>query len=89
MNLFTQHPHDQGVSYFEHLDFALGIAWRLLCSVIAFAVHAVLPFIGIDRKLDLESTSAFLLERNRFIECAAELNRENPAFLREAMASKQ
>ena len=71
MSTFTDHPHAQGVTYFEHWAFAMGIAWRLLTSVIAFALHAVLPFITIERRFDLEATSAFLLERNRFIETAA------------------
>ena len=71
MTIFTEHPHAQGVSYFEHWGFAIGIAWRLLRSVLAFAVHALLPFITIERQFDLEATSAFLLERNEFIETAA------------------
>lgn len=71
MTIFTQHPHDQGISYFEHWGFAMGIAWRLLRSVLAFAIHALLPWITIEKQLDLEATSAFLLERNDFIETAA------------------
>jgi hypothetical protein len=71
MTIFTEHPHAQGVSYFEHAQFAIGIAWRLLRSVLAFTLHAALPFITIDRQFDLEATSAFLLERNHFIETAA------------------
>lgn len=71
MKAFTDHPHSQGVSYFEHWSFAMGIAWRLLQSVVAFAVHAMLPFISIERQFDLEATSRFLLERNRFIEASA------------------
>ncbi len=71
MNAFTDHPHQQGVTYFEHWSFAMGIAWRLLCSVVEFALHALLPCITIQRRFDLEATSAFLLERNRFIETAA------------------
>ena len=72
MTLFTQHPHDQGITYIEHWIFAMGIAWRLLRSVVAFAVHGTLPFITIDRKYDLEATSAYLLGQNEFIEAAAE-----------------
>lgn len=71
MTMLTDHPHAQGVTYFEHWGFAFGIAWRLLRSVVAFALHALLPFIPIDRQFDLEATSAFLLERNDFIEAAA------------------
>ena len=71
MSIFTQHPHEQGVTYFEHLAFAAGIAWRLLTSVVAFTLHALCPFITIKREFDLEATSAYLLERNDFIETAA------------------
>jgi len=76
MTIFTRHPHDQGITYFEHWGFAMGIAWRLLCSVWAFAVHAVLPCVTIEKNLDLEATSAYLMERNEFIEAAAEAGRE-------------
>ena len=71
MTVFTQHPHDQGITYFEHWGFAMGIAWRLLRSVLAFAIHALMPWITIEKQFDLEATSAFLLERNHFIETAA------------------
>ena len=71
MKALTDHPHAQGVTYFEHWHFAIGIAWRLLLSVFAFAVHATLPFISIKRRLDLEATSCYLLESNRYIENAA------------------
>jgi len=71
MSKFTEHPHAQGVTYFEHWSFAIGISWRLLRSVMAFTLHALLPFITIERRFDLEATSAFLLERNDFIETAA------------------
>jgi hypothetical protein len=71
MNKFTDHPHAQGITYLEHWIFAMGIAWRLLASVFSFAIHAMLPWITIQRRFDLEATSAFLLERNRFIETAA------------------
>lgn len=71
MTIFTEHPHDQGISYFEHWGFAMGIAWRLFRSVLAFAIHALMPWITIERKFDLEATSVYLLERNNFIETAA------------------
>ncbi len=71
MLTLTDHPHQQGVTYFEHWNFAMGIAWRLLTSVFAFALHAALPFISIEPRLDLEATAAYLNERNHFIEAAA------------------
>jgi hypothetical protein len=70
MNPFTTHPHKQGVTYLEHWCFAMGIAYRLLISVLAFALHAILPFIPISPRFDLEATAAFLAERNRWIESA-------------------
>ena len=70
MNPFTAHPHRQGVTYFEHWCFAMGIACRLLMSVMAFAAHAILPSISIKPRLDLEATAAFLTERNQWIETA-------------------
>jgi hypothetical protein len=69
-NLFTTHPHRQGISYVEHWWFAMGIAFRLLTSVLAFALHATLPFLRIAPRLDLEATAAYLTERNRWIETA-------------------
>jgi hypothetical protein len=70
MNPFTSHTQQQGVSYSEHWGFAMGIACRLLVSVISFAVHAMLPFISINPSHDLEATAAFLEERNHWIETA-------------------
>lgn len=71
MNIFTQHPRAQGISYIEHLGFAMGIARRLLKSVFAFALHAVLPFIPIDPQLDLEATAQFLEDNNDYISTVA------------------
>ena len=79
MKPFTDHPHKQGVTYFEHWGFAMGIAWRLFSSVIAFALHAMLPFICIEPRFDLEVTASFLEERNHFIETAAANRDRNPA----------
>ncbi len=79
MNALTEHPHQQGVTYFEHWAFAMGIAWRLLTTVVAFALHAMLPFISIEPRLDLEATAAFLAERNLFIETAAAKGLARPA----------
>jgi hypothetical protein len=70
MNPFTRHPHQQGISYAEHWLFAMGIAYRLLKSVTAFAVHALFPFVSISRELDLESTAEFITECNQWIESA-------------------
>ena len=70
MNPFTQHTKQQGVTYWQHWCFAMSIAWRLFNSVTAFALHAIFPFIDIEKRLDLEATSAFLLKQNNWIENA-------------------
>lgn len=70
MNPFTHHTQQQGVTYLEHLYFAMGIAYRLIISVIAFAAHALFPFIDIKREHDLEATIAFLSKQNDWIESA-------------------
>ena len=72
MNPLTIHTKEQGVTYWEHWVFAMGIAYRLLSSVVAFVVHAILPFISIESRHDLEATAAFLQERNHWIESARE-----------------
>ena len=85
MNPFTRHPRRQGVTYGEHWRFAMGIAWRLSKSLVAFGVHAVLPFVSIPRELDLESTAAFLLEQNQWIESAAANGVESRALEKELL----
>lgn len=77
MNPFTAHPHHQGVTYFEHWRFAMGIACRLLMSVLAFAAHATLPSISIKPRFDLEATAAFLAERNVWIETSRDTAHRN------------
>ena len=68
MNPFNEHPHQQGISYLQHMCFAIGISSRLFRSVIAFTLHAIFPFIDIQRSLDLEATARFIQEQNNWIE---------------------
>jgi len=68
VNIFTKHTQQQGVSYLEHMSFAVGIAARLLSSVIAFTLHGIFPFIDIKKELDLEETARFINAKNNWIE---------------------
>lgn len=77
MNIFTEHTQERGITYFEHGYFAMSIAMRLFSSVIAFTLHAIFPFIDIERELDLEATIVFLDEHNRWIEGAKAKARSN------------
>ena len=70
MNPFATHPRQQGITYLEHWRFAMSIAYCLFTSAAFYAVHALLPFIPIEPRYDLESTVAYLVERNRWIETA-------------------
>lgn len=72
MKPFTEHPHQQGISYIDHWFFAMGIAYRLVTISFKFALHAILPSIPIEPHFDLQATIAFLYERNRWIENAGE-----------------
>lgn len=74
MTLLTDHPYAQGFTDGTHFAVAAGIAFRLLRSAVAFAIHAILPFVSIEPRLDLEATSAYLLARNRFVEQSALTN---------------
>jgi hypothetical protein len=77
MNPFTAHTQNQGVTYWEHWGFAMGVAYRLMVTVTAFAIHAILPFISIDSNRDLEATAHFLEERNHWIETAHDRRHES------------
>ncbi|MEA3273740.1 MAG: DUF6356 family protein [Pseudomonadota bacterium] len=70
MNPLATHPRQQGVTYLEHWHFAMGIAYFLFTRAASFAVHAMLPFIPIEPRHDLEWTAAYLVERNGWIETA-------------------
>lgn len=83
MNPFTTHTRQQGVTYIEHARFAMGIANRLFISTMVFAVHALMPFIPIKQEHDLEAMTAYLNERNDWIETAKDSarNMKRPEFL--------
>lgn len=48
--------------------FALSIVVRLLQTVGVFTLHAIFPFIDINRSLDLEVTEKFIHMKNDWIE---------------------
>jgi len=77
MNIFTKHTQQQGVTYFEHMFFAVSIAIRLFSSVVAFALHGIFPFIDIRKELDLEATARFINTKNNWIEGQKPARRKN------------
>ena len=78
MNIFIQHTQQQGVTYLEHLFFAVGIAVRLANSVIAFTLHGIFPFIDIKKELDLEATARFINTKNNWIENKKQIRETEP-----------
>ncbi|MCH9633821.1 MAG: hypothetical protein S4CHLAM7_05550 [Chlamydiae bacterium] len=44
-NIFTDHPHSIGETYFKHALEALFISARMTYTSIAMLIHAVLPFL--------------------------------------------
>lgn len=81
MNIFTKHTRQQGVTYLEHLFFAVGIALRLANTVIAFTLHGIFPFIDIRKELDLEATARFINAKNNWIEGKKHIKRSSPGSL--------
>jgi hypothetical protein len=45
MRLFTQHPKEQGMTYFGHLLFVLKNFSILLACTCVLIVHGVFPFV--------------------------------------------
>ncbi|MEJ2181713.1 MAG: DUF6356 family protein [Gammaproteobacteria bacterium] len=79
MKNFTKHTQQQGVTYLEHMLFAVGIALRLANSVIAFTLHGIFPFIDIKKELDLEATARFINAKNNWITNKKQTRQTAPA----------
>lgn len=45
MNVFKEHPHKWGMTYFEHMVHALKISYNALFAMIASFLHAFFPFM--------------------------------------------
>lgn len=44
-NIFTEHPHDIGETYFQHLKFAVYIGFNMIVGGLALLIHAIFPFL--------------------------------------------
>ncbi len=42
---FTEHPHDTGETYWQHLGFTLRMCGRFLYAVIVLLLHGLFPFL--------------------------------------------
>jgi len=44
-NLFTSHPNDKGMSYWDHFKHSSIITIQLLIATICLIIHAIFPFL--------------------------------------------
>ena len=44
-NLFMKHPAENGMSYFQHLKFALMLSRKTIGCAFASLIHAFFPFL--------------------------------------------
>lgn len=42
---FTEHPHDTGETYWQHLWFTTTMSARFLCTTIVIMIHGIFPFL--------------------------------------------
>lgn len=45
MSLFTKHPNEVGLNYFQHFIFAYSVVFKLIKAVFCCSIHAFFPFI--------------------------------------------
>lgn len=45
MSLFTDHPDEHGLTYWEHMKFALWGGAKMTCAGLCCIVHAFFPFL--------------------------------------------
>ena len=62
--IFTNHPHTVGESYFEHLFFTIFVTLRSLFVAGVFLIHGFFPFIAIPKFLNLEGFIKWLRKAN-------------------------
>lgn len=42
---FTEHPHDTGETYWQHLWFTIKMAGRFLYAILVLMIHGLFPFL--------------------------------------------
>lgn len=45
MNIFTKHPNEVGLNYFQHFIFAFSVVGKLIIAVFCCTIHAFFPFL--------------------------------------------
>jgi len=58
------HLKEVDQNYFQHICFAITISIRLSLTVLLLPVHALLPFIKMPQKFNIEKTSNYLFDKD-------------------------
>ena len=58
------HLRDNKTTYLEHLCFAVGVAGRLIPTILLLLLHAVIPVLKIPKKLSISGTSDYLFDKD-------------------------
>lgn len=76
-NIFTEHPHSVGETYFQHLKFASLFAFRMIIGGFACLIHAFLPFVfkKTGSNMLLKSTHHFVTRMPHVEERVIEISR--------------
>lgn len=61
---FTEHPHETGESYLQHLWFTIKMTGRLIYSAAVLLVHGVFPFLLV-RNASSEIVKIYLIMKSR------------------------
>jgi len=61
--LFTEHPGEQGETYWQHAKFALGVSFHFFISAIFLILHALFPFVCPPKPFELSSTINYLTKK--------------------------
>jgi hypothetical protein len=66
-NLFNEHPNSVGMTYFQHLRFALMLACRTFGCALASLIHAFFPFLFVRHTSDTITSLYKLFEKRNLL----------------------
>jgi Family of unknown function (DUF6356) len=66
IKFYNRHLKENGISYFQHLKFALFLSGKTLGCTFASLIHAFIPFILVDHtSKTINKLNEIFLERSR------------------------
>lgn len=61
---FTEHPHETGETYLEHLWFTIKMTGRLLYSATVLLIHGIFPFVLV-REASSQLEKIYIIMKSR------------------------